>query len=59
VRSGAWRILVGADAHRLDDYVRAHPDDAYDYAKLAAAADEAGEKDPATATAEELDEAGQ
>src|SRR6201999_3350091 len=23
VRSGAWRILVGADAHGLDEYVRA------------------------------------
>jgi NAD(P)-dependent dehydrogenase (short-subunit alcohol dehydrogenase family) len=59
VRSGAWRILVGADAHGLDEYVRAHPDDAYDYAKLAAAAGEAGEKDPATATAESPDDAGQ
>jgi NAD(P)-dependent dehydrogenase (short-subunit alcohol dehydrogenase family) len=37
VRSGAWRILVGTDAHNLDEYVRAHPEDAYDYAKLAAA----------------------
>lgn len=36
VRSGAWRILVGDDAHRIDAYVRAQPDDAYDYAKLAA-----------------------
>ena len=59
VRSGAWRILVGADAHGLDEYVRAHPDDAYDYAKLTAAADQAGEKDPATGTAERFDEAGQ
>jgi NAD(P)-dependent dehydrogenase (short-subunit alcohol dehydrogenase family) len=57
VRSGAWRILVGADARSLDEYVRAHPEDAYDYAKLAAA--EAGEKDPASATAEWFDEAGQ
>ncbi len=56
VRSGAWRILVGTDAHGLDEYVRAHPDDAYDYAKLAAAAAEA---DPATAAAEQLDEPGQ
>jgi NAD(P)-dependent dehydrogenase (short-subunit alcohol dehydrogenase family) len=46
VRSGAWRILVGADAHGLDAFVRAHPDDAYDYAKLTAAASEAG-KGPA------------
>jgi NAD(P)-dependent dehydrogenase (short-subunit alcohol dehydrogenase family) len=34
VRSGAWRILVGEDAEGLDQYVRAHPEDAYDYAKL-------------------------
>src|SRR6201996_9609289 len=33
VRSGAWRILVGEDAHRLDQYVRAFPEDGYDYAK--------------------------
>jgi NAD(P)-dependent dehydrogenase (short-subunit alcohol dehydrogenase family) len=46
VRSGAWRILVGADAHGLDQWVRAYPDDAYDYAKLGAAG-----KDP-TAAAE-------
>ena len=39
VRSGAWRILVGADAGALDRYVRAHPEDAYDYAKLSAASD--------------------
>ena len=56
VKSGAWRILVGADAHGLDRYVRAHPHDAYDYAKLTAAAAEAGEKDPATATGEWFDE---
>ena len=37
VRSGAWRILGGADAEGLDRYVRAHPEDAYDYAKLAEA----------------------
>ncbi len=52
VRSGAWRILVGADARSLDEYVRAHPDDAYDYAKMTAAASEKGEKDPATVAAE-------
>jgi NAD(P)-dependent dehydrogenase (short-subunit alcohol dehydrogenase family) len=52
VRSGAWRILVGADAHGLDQWVRAYPDDAYDYAKLGAAVSAAGEKDPAAATAE-------
>ncbi|HVT70005.1 MAG TPA: SDR family NAD(P)-dependent oxidoreductase [Trebonia sp.] len=38
VRSGAWRVLVGDDARYLDEFVRAHPDDAYDYAKLAAGA---------------------
>jgi hypothetical protein len=58
VRSGAWRILVGADARGVDEYVRAHPDDAYDYAKLTAAASEAGEKSPATAAAEWFNEAG-
>ena len=59
VRSGAWRILVGADAHSLDEYVRAYPDDAYDYAKLTAAASDTGDKDPATVSAEWFDEAGQ
>jgi len=59
VRSGTWRILVGADAHGMDEYVRAHPDDAYDYAKLTAAMSEAGEKDPAAAAAEWFGEAGQ
>ena len=58
VRSGAWRILVGADAVALDGYVRAHPDGAYDYAKLTAAATEAVGKDPATVSAEWFDEAG-
>ena len=38
VRSGAWRILVGEDAKALDAAVRARPDTAYDYAKLAMAA---------------------
>src|ERR1700722_2852645 len=56
VRSGAWRILVGADAVALDEYVRAHPDDAYDYAKMTAAASEKGEKDPTTVAAEWFDE---
>src|SRR3984893_9205179 len=59
VRTGEGRILVGADAHSLDEYVRAYPDDAYDYAKLTAAASDAGDKDPATVTAEWFDEAGQ
>jgi NAD(P)-dependent dehydrogenase (short-subunit alcohol dehydrogenase family) len=34
VRSGAWRILVGNDAGRLDAFVRAKPESAYDYAAL-------------------------
>ena len=35
VRSGAWRILVGEDAKKLDEMVRARPEAAYDYAQLA------------------------
>ena len=31
VRSGRWRILVGDDAHRLDEQVRADPEAAYDH----------------------------
>jgi NAD(P)-dependent dehydrogenase (short-subunit alcohol dehydrogenase family) len=34
VRSGAWRILVGEDAKRLDAALRARPEAAYDYAEL-------------------------
>jgi NAD(P)-dependent dehydrogenase (short-subunit alcohol dehydrogenase family) len=34
VRSGAWRILVGRDADRLDTAIRAHPEATYDYATL-------------------------
>jgi len=34
VRSGAWRILVGADAVMLDERIRANPEVAYDYAEL-------------------------
>ena len=34
VRSGAWRILVGQDARRIDAAVRARPEAAYDYAEL-------------------------
>ncbi|MGH9007328.1 MAG: SDR family oxidoreductase, partial [Acidimicrobiales bacterium] len=30
VRSGKWRILVGEDAERIDEMVRADPDHAYD-----------------------------
>jgi NAD(P)-dependent dehydrogenase (short-subunit alcohol dehydrogenase family) len=35
VRSGAWRILIGKDAARLDDFVRTNPEATYDYAELA------------------------
>ena len=35
VQWGAWRILVGEDAKVLDAAVRARPEAAYDYAKLA------------------------
>jgi NAD(P)-dependent dehydrogenase (short-subunit alcohol dehydrogenase family) len=38
VRSGSWRILVGKDAKAIDAAVRASPEVAYDYAKLAMAA---------------------
>src|SRR5580704_8291860 len=34
VRAGAWRILVGEDAKKLDAAVRAKPEAAYDYAEL-------------------------
>jgi NAD(P)-dependent dehydrogenase (short-subunit alcohol dehydrogenase family) len=34
VRSGAWRILVGEDAKRLDAALRVRPEAAYDYAQL-------------------------
>jgi NAD(P)-dependent dehydrogenase (short-subunit alcohol dehydrogenase family) len=30
VKAGSWRILVGDDAHRLDERVREKPDKAYD-----------------------------
>src|SRR5881227_1665980 len=32
VKAGRWRILVGDDAHRLDERVRATPEQAYDRA---------------------------
>ncbi len=38
VQSGGWRILVGRDAEALDAAVRASPEAAYSYAKLATAA---------------------
>jgi NAD(P)-dependent dehydrogenase (short-subunit alcohol dehydrogenase family) len=31
VRSGGWRILVGADARKLDEFVRANPESTYDH----------------------------
>ena len=31
VRAGKWRILVGDDAHRLDEQVRSDPEAAYDH----------------------------
>jgi NAD(P)-dependent dehydrogenase (short-subunit alcohol dehydrogenase family) len=34
VRSGAWRILIGEDAKRLDALVRANPEASYDYTRL-------------------------
>ena len=34
VRSGAWRILVGDDARKIDAAVRARPESAYDYTEL-------------------------
>jgi NAD(P)-dependent dehydrogenase (short-subunit alcohol dehydrogenase family) len=30
VRAGRWRILIGEDAHKLDEAVRANPEGAYD-----------------------------
>ena len=41
VRSGAWRILVGEDAKKLDAMVRATPEAAYDWAELGRMAAEA------------------
>jgi NAD(P)-dependent dehydrogenase (short-subunit alcohol dehydrogenase family) len=33
VRSGAWRILVGDDARKLDEFVRANPESTYEHAE--------------------------
>jgi hypothetical protein len=30
VRNGEWRILIGADAHALDELVREMPESAYE-----------------------------
>ena len=46
VRSGAWRILVGEDARKIDAAVRAKPEAAYDYAELFSAL--AGEPEAGT-----------
>jgi NAD(P)-dependent dehydrogenase (short-subunit alcohol dehydrogenase family) len=35
VKSGAWRLLVGPDAEKLDEFVRACPELAYDHEELA------------------------
>ena len=35
VRAGAWRILIGEDAAKLDAFVRGNPDASYDYAEMA------------------------
>jgi NAD(P)-dependent dehydrogenase (short-subunit alcohol dehydrogenase family) len=35
VRTGRWRILVGDGAVKLDEFVRANPEAAYDYQELA------------------------
>ena len=42
VKAERWRILVGADAHRIDELVRQHPEDAYDAAFFESLAREAG-----------------
>ena len=34
VKADRWRILVGADAHKIDEMVRQSPDHAYDIAFL-------------------------
>jgi NAD(P)-dependent dehydrogenase (short-subunit alcohol dehydrogenase family) len=48
VRSGAWRILVGKDAKAIDAAVRARPEAAYDYAKLAIGAAKTAVEDRAS-----------
>jgi NAD(P)-dependent dehydrogenase (short-subunit alcohol dehydrogenase family) len=42
VKAGRWRILVGDDAHRLDERVRQAPDRAYDAEFYQTFADETG-----------------
>jgi NAD(P)-dependent dehydrogenase (short-subunit alcohol dehydrogenase family) len=43
VRSGAWRILIGEDARKLDAMVRAEPEAAYDQETFETLARERGE----------------
>ena len=40
VKEGKWRILVGEDANRLDERVRADPESAYDLSFVKAAQDD-------------------
>ena len=42
VREERWRILIGDDAHRLDEMVRATPEDAYSEAFLERLREQAG-----------------
>jgi hypothetical protein len=42
VKAGRWRILVGDDAHRLDERVRRAPEQAYDAEFYRNFAEEAG-----------------
>jgi hypothetical protein len=42
VKAGRWRILVGDDAHRLDERVRQTPERAYDAEFFQSFAAEAG-----------------
>ena len=46
VRSGAWRVLVGQDARRIDAAVRDRPEAAYDYAELFGTARHPPARDP-------------
>ncbi len=39
VKAGRWRILVGEDAHRLDERVRANPESAYEISFIEATQD--------------------
>ena len=39
VKAGKWRILVGEDAHRLDERVRANPESAYEDSFIVATRD--------------------